>query len=60
MDPKQFYRRLCAVVVLLGLILTGMGSALYDLQINKPLVSSESYPTSNSNYGISLRFSLAQ
>ena len=34
MDPKQFYRRLCAVVVLLGLILTGMGSALYDLQIN--------------------------
>jgi cell surface protein SprA len=34
--------------------------AFYDLQINKPLVSSESYPTSNSNYGISLRFSLAQ
>ena len=34
--------------------------AFYDLQINKPLVSSASYPTSNSNYGISLRFSLAQ
>ena len=34
--------------------------AFYDLQINEPLVSSESYPTSNSNYGISLRFSLAQ
>ena len=34
MDPKQFSRRLCAVVVLLALILTGMGSALYDLQIN--------------------------
>ena len=34
--------------------------AFYDLQINKPLVSSAAYPTSNSNYGISLRFSLAQ
>ena len=34
MDPKQFSRRLCAIVVLLALILTGMGSALYDLQIN--------------------------
>ncbi len=34
--------------------------AFYDLQINKPLVSSAVYPTSNSNYGISLRFSLAQ
>ena len=34
--------------------------AFYDLQINEPLVSSASYPTSNSNYGISLRFSLAQ
>ena len=34
--------------------------AFYDLQINTPLVSSASYPTSNSNYGISLRFSLAQ
>lgn len=33
--------------------------AFYDLQINEPLLSS-SYPTSNSNYGISLRFSLAQ
>ena len=34
--------------------------AFYDLQINKPIVSTSSYPTSNSNYGISLRFSLAQ
>ena len=34
--------------------------AFYDLQINTPLVSSASYPTSNSNYGVSLRFSLAQ
>ena len=31
-----------------------------DLQINEPIVSTSSYPTSNSNYGISLRFSLAQ
>lgn len=34
--------------------------AFYDLQINEPIVSTASYPTSNSNYGISLRFSLAQ
>ena len=34
--------------------------AFYDLQINDPLVSSASYPTSNSNYGISMRISLAQ
>lgn len=34
--------------------------AFYDLQINEPLVSTASFPTSNSNYGISLRFSLAQ
>ncbi|MDH6306635.1 cell surface protein SprA [Parabacteroides sp. PF5-5] len=34
--------------------------AFYDLQINEPLVSSTSYPTSNSSYGVSLRFSLAQ
>ncbi len=34
--------------------------AFYDQQINVPLISSASYPTSNSNYGISLRFSLAQ
>ncbi|MDR3268196.1 MAG: cell surface protein SprA [Tannerella sp.] len=34
--------------------------AFYDLQVNRPLVSSASYPTSNSNYGISLRVSLTQ
>jgi cell surface protein SprA len=34
--------------------------AFYDLQVNKPLVSSASYPTSNSSYGLSLRISLAQ
>ena len=34
--------------------------AFYDLQINKLLVTSGAYPTSDSNYGISLRFSLAQ
>lgn len=35
-------------------------SAFYDLQMNEPLISNASYPTSNSNYGISIRFSLAQ
>ena len=34
--------------------------AFYDMQINEPLVSSASYPTTNSSYGVSLRFSLAQ
>ena len=34
--------------------------AFYDIQINEPLISNAAYPTSNSNYGISLRFSLAQ
>lgn len=34
--------------------------AFYDIQINDPLVSSASYPTSNSNYGISMRLSLTQ
>ncbi|MDL2304157.1 cell surface protein SprA [Bacteroides sp. OttesenSCG-928-D19] len=32
--------------------------AFYDLQINEPLVSSSSYPTSNSNYGVSIQISL--
>ncbi|MDR2472447.1 MAG: cell surface protein SprA, partial [Tannerella sp.] len=32
--------------------------AFYDLQINEPLVSSTAYPTSNSNYGISIQISL--
>ena len=32
--------------------------AFYDLQINEPLVSSSSYPTSNSNYGLSIQISL--
>ena len=34
--------------------------AFYDIQINEPLVSSASYPTSNSNYGVSMRLSLTQ
>lgn len=34
--------------------------AFYDLQINEPLISNAAYPTSNSNYGVALRFSLAQ
>ena len=32
--------------------------AFYDLQINEPLVSSSSFPTSNSNYGLSIQVSL--
>ena len=35
MDPKQFHRRVWAVVVLLALMLTVMGAELYDLQINE-------------------------
>ena len=34
--------------------------AFYDMQINEPLISSSAYPTTNSNYGISLRVSLTQ
>lgn len=34
--------------------------AFYDLQINEPLVSSAAFPTSNSNYGVSVRLSLSQ
>ena len=32
--------------------------AFYDLQINRPLVSSTAFPTSNSNYGVSLQITL--
>ncbi|MCI8423606.1 MAG: penicillin-binding protein [Lawsonibacter sp.] len=35
MDTKQFHRRVWAVVVLLCLMVTGMGTTLYDLQINQ-------------------------
>jgi cell surface protein SprA len=34
--------------------------AFYDLQINEPLVSSSSFPTSNSSYGVSIQISLNQ
>ena len=34
MNPKQFQRRALVMVLLLALMLTGMGTALYDLQIN--------------------------
>ena len=34
--------------------------AFYDLQINEPLVSSSAFPTSNSNYGVSIQISLDQ
>ena len=35
-------------------------SAFFDHQINNPLVSNSSYPTSNSNYGIAVNMSLAR
>ncbi|MCH5222423.1 MAG: cell surface protein SprA [Muribaculaceae bacterium] len=35
-------------------------SAFFDHQVNKPLVSNSSYPTSNSNYGIAVNISLAR
>ncbi|MDR0995056.1 MAG: cell surface protein SprA [Tannerella sp.] len=34
--------------------------AFYDLQINNPLISSASFPTSNANYGISIRLNFTQ
>ena len=34
MNTKQFHRRMWAMVLLLALMITGMGAALYDLQIN--------------------------
>lgn len=34
--------------------------AFYDRVVNKPLMSNSSYPTANSNFGISIRFSLTQ
>ncbi|MCM1291798.1 MAG: cell surface protein SprA [Prevotella sp.] len=35
-------------------------SAFFDHQVNTPLVSNTSYPTTNSNYGISVNVSLAR
>jgi len=35
-------------------------SAFFDHQVNTPLVSNSSYPTSNSNYGIAFNISLAR
>ena len=35
-------------------------SAFFDHQVNTPLVSSSSYPTSNSNYGLAVNVSLAR
>ena len=34
MNTKQFHRRVWAMVLLLALMVTGMGAALYDLQVN--------------------------
>ena len=35
-------------------------SAFFDHQVNRPLVSNSSFPTSNSNYGIAINMSLAR
>lgn len=35
-------------------------SAFFDHQVNTPLVSNSSYPTSNSNYGVAVNVSLAR
>ncbi len=35
-------------------------SAYFDHQVNTPLVSSSAYPTSNSNFGVSINMSLAR
>lgn len=34
--------------------------AFYDRILNKPLISSSAYPTTNSNFGVSLKFTLIQ
>ena len=34
--------------------------AFYDRILNKPLISSSAYPTTNSNFGVSLKFTLVQ
>ncbi|MDR1499740.1 MAG: cell surface protein SprA [Tannerellaceae bacterium] len=34
--------------------------AFYDWEINEPLISSAAYPTTNSNYGVSIRFIMTQ
>lgn len=34
--------------------------AFFDWQTNRPLVSSQAFPTSNANYGLSVNFSLAR
>jgi len=34
--------------------------AFFDRIVNKPLISSSAYPTTNTNFGLSIRFTLAQ
>ena len=34
--------------------------AFFDMQTNTPLVSNNSYPTSNSNYGLTINMSLVK
>ena len=35
-------------------------SAYFDHQVNSPIVTTNSYPTTNSSYGLSLNLSLAR
>ena len=59
MNTKQFHRRVWAIVLLLALMVTGMGSALYDLQINngesysrlteKKIAETQSVPAARGN-----------
>ena len=59
MNTKQFHRRVWAMVLLLALMVTGMGAALYDLQINngesysrlteKKIAETQSVPAARGN-----------
>lgn len=59
MNTKQFHRRVWAIVLLLALMVTGMGAALYDLQINngesysrlteKKIAETQSVPAARGN-----------
>ena len=54
---RTFTLNLTANYILSKLITLG---AYFDHQINTPLVSTSAYPTTNSNYGISVNISLAR
>lgn len=54
---KTFALNLTAKYILSKLVTVG---AYFDHQINTPIVSTSAYPTTNSNYGISINISLAR